>query len=115
MRLLTCVAPLVLLSACAVEEPPTPIAIDPAEAYATLAALDEDAVGTAQAALDAEEWCALKCGAVFYLGCATVGGLCLTTDVLTVGAATIPCGWAIAAACIGIAGGGLAACIAACT
>lgn len=120
MRIIALAALATSLAACVVAEPPAPsvdatelpFTPDPAEALALL--LETEDVGEAASGFTAEEWCAVKCSAVTYVGCATVAGVCLTTDVITLGAVSIPCAWALAAAC-GAGAAGVAACIRACT
>lgn len=106
MRLSLPFVPLLLLPACvgAVEPIDEPAPID-GDALPVLELPDgggmcED-IGVAECALSA---CTAACIGVALLGCGAVAGICVSSDIISLGTMTVPCAFGIVAAC-GISGG----------
>jgi hypothetical protein len=81
----------------------------------TLDLSPEDMISIEPAAMPAypaSDWgtaCRMACWAAAGMGCAAVGASCTGTTVFTIGGTTIPCTWAMIAAC-GSAGAGAQYC-----
>ena len=58
--------------------------------------------------------CRAACAIAYALGCVSVGLACSGTTTITLGGTTIPCTWALIAACGVIAPGGTQVCMAHC-
>jgi hypothetical protein len=82
--------------------PPPPLTSEPGAL-----ACSED-LGEAEEASAVGHACMMVCAALLAAGCVAVTALCLDAEVLTVGAVTVPCVWAVGAACGGAVGGSAA-------
>lgn len=110
MRLVTCGALAILITACVVGEPPAPARVAPDEAV--LESKGRPSVGGDL--FDATDACVLSCTAVMALSCGAVVAACYGVSAITVGATVVPCGFACGAAC-GAASLGVAGCVHLCT
>jgi hypothetical protein len=58
--------------------------------------------------------CRAACAIAYALGCVSVGLACSGATTITLGGTTIPCAWALVAACGVLAPGGTQVCMASC-
>ena len=90
-------------------------------------AVIDDATASSRASLEAEEplgesasestvntGCRAACAVAYALGCVSVGLACAGATTITLGGTTIPCTWALIAACGVIAPSGTQVCMAYC-
>ncbi|MFT3772390.1 MAG: hypothetical protein QM820_43910 [Minicystis sp.] len=74
----------------------------------------EERVGEAVSESALNTGCRAACAVAYALGCVSVGLACSGATTITLGGATIPCAWALIAACGVIAPGGTQVCMSFC-
>lgn len=82
--------------------------IDRAPAEPGLGPSDDSPSGEAALAITASQWglaCRIACWTAAGMGCAAVSTSCTGSTVITLGGTTIPCTWAVIAACGVVSGG----------